>query len=84
MVTHLASPLAPAPAVIRRTRPDYARGRQGWLNRKNWGVGWSARGFKKDWGYSKRAKLSFPVARTVFRIKFGKGRKIDLFMGRWL
>ncbi|MFB7938309.1 DNRLRE domain-containing protein [Streptomyces sp. NPDC056049] len=63
---------------------DYARGRQGWLNRKNWGVGWSARGFKKDWGYSKRAKLSFPVARTVFRIKYGKGRKIDLFMGRWL
>ncbi|MFB7238825.1 DNRLRE domain-containing protein [Streptomyces sp. NPDC056269] len=63
---------------------DYARGRQGWLNRKNWGVGWSARGFKKDWGYSKRAKLSFPVARTVFRMKFGKGRKIDLFMGRWL
>ncbi|MFF8607208.1 DNRLRE domain-containing protein [Streptomyces sp. NPDC015346] len=63
---------------------DYARGRQGWLNRKNWGVGWSARGFKKDWGYKGKRKLPFPVARTVFRVKFGKGRKIDLFMGRWL
>jgi hypothetical protein len=63
---------------------DYARGRQGWLNRKNWGVGWSARGFEKDWGYKGQRKLPFPVARTVFRVKFGRGRTIDLLMGRWL
>ncbi|MFD6708429.1 hypothetical protein ACFWEO_18185 [Streptomyces roseolus] len=40
-----------------------------------------ARGFKKDWGYSKKAELSFLVAKAVFRITFGKSRKIDLFMG---
>jgi hypothetical protein len=47
-------------------------------------VGWSALGFEKGWGYKGKRKLPFPGARTVFRVKFGRGRTIDLLMGRWL
>ncbi|CAL9664667.1 hypothetical protein SUDANB2_07158 [Streptomyces sp. enrichment culture] len=35
------------------------RGRQGYLNRRNWSVGWSAVGFKESLGHK--------AARTVFR-----------------
>ncbi|WP_078957674.1 DNRLRE domain-containing protein [Streptomyces glaucescens] len=55
---------------------DKHRGRQGYLNRRNWGMGWSAVGFKKTLGIKK--------ARTVFRVKFGRGRHWDLRVGRWL
>ncbi|MFB8772439.1 DNRLRE domain-containing protein [Streptomyces broussonetiae] len=55
---------------------DLHRGRQGILNRRNWGVGWSAVGFKKTLGRK--------AARTVFRVKFGRGRHWDLRVGRFL
>ncbi|MFE4052157.1 DNRLRE domain-containing protein [Streptomyces sp. YIM B13518] len=55
---------------------DVHRGRQGYLNRRNWGIGWSAVGFKKTLGRK--------AARTVFRVKFGKKRHWDLRVGRWL
>ncbi|MCQ1576110.1 DNRLRE domain-containing protein [Streptomyces parvus] len=55
---------------------DVHRGRQGIFNRKNYGVGWSAVGFKKTLGVKK--------ARTVFRVKFGKKRHWDWRVGRFL
>lgn len=51
-------------------------GFQGIFNRKNYGVGWSAVGFKKVLGVKK--------ARTVFRVKFGKERHWDWRVGRFL
>lgn len=55
---------------------DIHRGRQGIFNRKNYGIGWSAVGFKRTLGIKK--------ARTVFRVKFGRKRHWDWRVGRFL